>query len=234
MCTVSFLPLPNNNFILTSNRDESPFRKTIAPEFYIEYNTKLLYPKDELAGGTWIGVSEKNRLVCLLNGGFEKHQRKQSYKTSRGVIVKELLASDNGIQYIEQYDFKDIEPFTIILVEWEPELKVHELVWDGEKKHFYQLPLTPKIWSSSPLYDSKMKKERENWFQNWQDINSNFSKESILEFHHNTDLGTKTTAPVMDRLFVKTVSISCVEKTNNNLSFSYEELNSGKKKEVLF
>ena len=65
MCTVTYLPLPNNNFILTSNRDETPLRKTIPPKTYIENGVALIYPKDELAGGTWIGTSNKNRLFVF-------------------------------------------------------------------------------------------------------------------------------------------------------------------------
>lgn len=88
MCTVTYLPLGNNNFILTSNRDETPLRKTLPPKDYVEDGVVLTYPKDEVAGGTWIGLSDKKRLVCLLNGGFTIHKRKDSYKMSRGVIVK--------------------------------------------------------------------------------------------------------------------------------------------------
>ena len=85
MCTVTYLPLGNNDFILTSNRDEDPKRKTIPPKEYLEDGVKLTYPKDELAGGTWIGLSEKSRLICLLNGGFTKHSREESYRMSSWV-----------------------------------------------------------------------------------------------------------------------------------------------------
>ena len=102
MCTVTYLPLGNNNFILTSNRDETPSRKTISPKIYEEDGVKLTYPKDELAGGTWIGTSNKNRLVCLLNGGFESYERETCYKMSRGIIVKAILKSDDFENYIHQ------------------------------------------------------------------------------------------------------------------------------------
>ena len=36
MCTVTFLPLKNNNFILTSSRDETPLRETFPPKKYEE------------------------------------------------------------------------------------------------------------------------------------------------------------------------------------------------------
>jgi hypothetical protein len=36
MCTVPYLPLGDNNFILTSNSDETPLRKTVLPKEYLE------------------------------------------------------------------------------------------------------------------------------------------------------------------------------------------------------
>ena len=163
MCTVTYLPLKDNGFILTSNRDESPMRKTIPPQKYIKSGVGIVYPKDELAGGTWIGVSDKNRLVCLLNGGFEKHQRNSYYRMSRGVVVKDILSVDDPIVYIKEFDFNNIEPFTIILIDWNIGLHIYELVWDGETSHFKKLKQEPKIWSSSMLYDTQMKSERNQW-----------------------------------------------------------------------
>ncbi|HBI40074.1 MAG TPA: hypothetical protein DDY16_03915 [Tenacibaculum sp.] len=133
MCTVTFLPLGDNDFILTSNRDEMPARKTLEPRTYRENGVKLVYPKDQVAGGTWLGVSEKHRLVCLLNGGFKNHQRTSFYKISRGVIVKHLLASNDVIGEIKRISFEEVEPFTIVLLEWSKVLKIYELVWDGKK-----------------------------------------------------------------------------------------------------
>ena len=83
MCTVTFLPLQNNNFILTSNRDEQRIRETIPPKKYKENGVDLFFPKDKIAGGTWIGTSSNKRLVCVLNGAFKKHKRKDYYKKSR-------------------------------------------------------------------------------------------------------------------------------------------------------
>ena len=49
----------------------------------------------------------------------------------------------------------DIEPFTLVLVDWSNELETYELVWDGLIKHFNKLPQEPKIWSSSTLYTAR-------------------------------------------------------------------------------
>ena len=91
MCTVTLIPTPENNFILTSNRDEAINRLTLQPEFYRVGSTRMLFPKDALAGGTWIGVSDKNTMICLLNGGFVTHQRKSSNRHRRVVLEKELM-----------------------------------------------------------------------------------------------------------------------------------------------
>lgn len=224
MCTVSFLPLDNNDFILTSNRDETPLRKTISPQFYEENNATLLYPKDAFAGGTWIGTSNRKRVICLLNGAFEKHQRKAFYRKSRGIIVTELLAVDDAISEIHQTNFTDIEPFTLILLDFKSELKIFELIWDGEKKHFQQLKNTPKIWSSATLYNQEMTSERKVWFADWLQENKVFSQDKILTFHQDTTKGTKETAVKMKRTFVETVSITSIKKTTENIEVLYQDL----------
>lgn len=224
MCTVSFLPLENNDFILTSNRDETPLRKTIAPDFYTENNAALLYPKDAFAGGTWIGISSQKRVICLLNGAFEKHQRKEFYRKSRGIIVTELLAVEDAVSEIQQTNFIDIEPFTLVLIDFKNELKIFELVWDGQNKHFQQLEHTPKIWSSATLYNEDMKLERQAWFADWLQENKVFSKNKILSFHKDSSKGTKETAVKMKRTFVETVSITSIIKNKSILLMNYFDL----------
>ena len=132
MCTVTFVPLGDKNFVLTSNRDVSWKRAPASPpETHIEQGVKLLYPRDEEAGGTWIGSSYESRLICLLNGGFENHVRKLPYRKSRGLIVTELLAAKELSPAFESIDLVNIEPFTLVTVEWKDELTLGEFVWDG-------------------------------------------------------------------------------------------------------
>ena len=224
MCTVSFLPLENDNFILTSNRDETALRKTISPKIYQENDVELLYPKDAFAGGTWIGASNHKRIVCLLNGAFEKHQRKEFYRKSRGIIVTELLAVEDAVSEIHQTNFIDIEPFTLVLIDFKKELKIFELIWDGEKKYFQQLDLTPKIWSSATLYNQEMTSEREVWFADWLQENKVFSQDKILTFHQDATKGTQETAIKMKRTFLETVSITSIKKRDKILEMTYLDL----------
>tara|TARA_R110002049_G_scaffold280316_1_gene459555 strand:- start:2619 stop:3344 length:726 start_codon:yes stop_codon:yes gene_type:complete len=223
MCTVTIVPLRNNDFVLTSNRDEAPNRNSIAPEFYQVGETKLLYPKDELAGGTWIGISEKNRVVCVLNGGFEWHERKPNYRMSRGVVAKDFMVTDNIVETIESYNFENIEPFTIVVADWNTNLKFYELVWDGSGRHLTDLPLEPKIWSSSTLYNPTMRQERLQWFENFKS-EKELDSESLLNFHKTAGKTNDDYGVIMNRGFVKTTSITQVSKTDSTIEMHYESL----------
>ena len=223
MCTLTFIPTANDGFILTSNRDEAPGRNTLLPKIYEKENTNLLFPKDELAGGTWIGLSGKKRLICLLNGGFTAHERKDAYRMSRGVIVTDLLTADDAVSEIEKYNFEGIEPFTLIMVDWSTHLRVFELVWDETQTHFTEKPLAPQIWSSSLLYTQEMKKKREKWFSTFLFENIKPTAADLLQFHKTAGEGNPETDVVMDRGFVKTKSITQVVK-NKTVEMRYEDL----------
>ncbi|MEM7086539.1 MAG: NRDE family protein [Bacteroidota bacterium] len=224
MCTVTFVPQSKMSFVLTSNRDEAPSRHTLPPEVYASNGAQLLFPKDQLAGGTWIGASDKNRLICLLNGGFVAHERAESYRLSRGVIVTDLLSKPDANSAIEHYNLNGVEPFTLILVDWASELHLFELVWDGRQKHFSKKPWIPHIWSSSLLYTSEVKKKRASWFSQFLSKSATPSKDELLDFHKTAGDGNDKTDLIMDRGFVKTKSISQFLKNDNDICFRYEDL----------
>ena len=224
MCTVTIFPKGDNDFVLTSNRDEAPNRIALNPDFYTINNTKMLLPKDELSGGSWIGVSDKNRLICLLNGGFTTHKRKEQYRMSRGVVVRDLLVTDVIEAFVNAYNFNDIEPFTIVIADWSKALQFYELVWDGAKKHFTKLPLEPKIWSSSKLYSEDKKQKRIEWFNTYKS-EKELTRETALEFHKTAGKGNMDFGLVMNREHVKTTSITQVEKVGHEVSMRFENLN---------
>lgn len=234
MCTVTYLPLGKSDFILTSSRDV-PFarKKASHPKKYIEDGVEIYYPKDGKAGGTWIGVSSKNRLICLLNGGFEYHTSRVSYKKSRGIIVKDLLKVDNIHNGLNAIYLLGVEQFTLTIVDWNNALELIEFVWDGVEKHIKKLPQKPHIWSSSTLYDSSIKQMRKDWFTDWQKKNELLQK-NILEFHHDAGIGDPNIDVIMDRKFGGTVSITSIKRENNNIVMTYEDvLDSNKEIEML-
>ena len=224
MCTVTFLPLENDNFILTSSRDVPYARKKAEhPKKKTEDGVELNYPKDSEAGGTWIGTSSKNRLICLLNGGFYYHTSRNSYKKSRGLIVKELLKIDDINDGLKNIDLQGVEQFTLTIVDWNNNLELIEFVWDGTKKHQKIMKQEPCIWSSSTLYDRSVKKLRKDWFADWQKENE-FTQKNILKFHHTAGIGDKQIDVLMDRNAGGTVSITSVQKKDATVSMDYESI----------
>lgn len=223
MCTVSFVYKGNADFVLTSNRDEAMTRKTIAPKLYEEENVSMVYPKDMVAGGTWIGTSSQNRMLCLLNGAFVKHTREKYYKKSRGVLVKELLCVSDIENEIKNYDFDNIEPFTLLIVDWNSDLKLIELIWDSVKTQITYLPLEPKIWSSSTLYNNEMKILRQQWFSEYLSQNGS-SKKELFYFHEHYGIGDAMLDMKIDRGLLKTVSITQFEKEGGDVLVVYKDL----------
>lgn len=224
MCTVTLVPLPEfpNRFVLTSNRDEAVLRKTHPPEIHSEGGSRLLYPRDSEAGGSWIGLSDRKRTICLLNGGFRKHLRNPPYRKSRGLVVKEFLAAPDFIEMAEDYEFEGIEPFTMVVAEYEQQLRLLELVWDGNSMHLKHLPPQPGIWSSSLLYSSEevaRRKQKFEAFQKHHPLNSL----NLLQFHSSGgDLGEE--GLIIDRGFLKTCSITQIINGPTEARMWYRDL----------
>jgi hypothetical protein len=223
MCTVTIIPKGKQGFVLTSNRDEAPNRISLTPEFYTIEDVKVLFPKDKISGGTWIGISETNRVVCVLNGGFVLHERKPSYRKSRGIVANDLMICNDVVSMVETYNFEDIEPFTIVIADWNFGLKFYELVWDGKSKHFKELPLEPQIWSSSTLYTETMKKQRKQWFEQFKS-QFELDADALMEFHKTAGAAYKDYGVVMNRGFVKTTSITQIEKQNDIVNMRFESI----------
>jgi hypothetical protein len=183
----------------------------------------MLFPKDENAGGTWIGVSDKKRLVCVLNGGYVIHERKASYTKSRGLIAKDILKAEHLNDLVKELNLKGVEPFTMVIVDWKSnDLKLSELVWDESNVHFSKLPWKPKIWSSSTLYTEDIKAHRKKIFKKWL-INHVPTHENILDFHHNQE-GDKQQSFLMKRPYVETVSITAISIVDGQLTMRYEDI----------
>ncbi len=214
MCTVSYIP-NNTGFVLTSNRDENPTRNTQSPKEIVLDNGEILTaPIDEQNNGTWIAATNENRVACLLNGAFVKHERSLPYRKSRGLIVLEAFDYTSFSDFIEEIDLTKIEPFTLILAEKE---KLQVMIWDGVKKHHQLLDSNRSyLWSSSTLYNRDVHIEKLAFFDNYikEDI---LTPNIILEMHGLCD----DNPFILDRPQVKTVSITQVIIDNKNVTFNY-------------
>ena len=221
MCTVSFIPT-KSGFILTSNRNERKNRKTSTSLTSSTVLTETIqFPKDLEAGGTWI-ASSKNRSFCLLNGAFEPHIRKEKYAKSRGIVLLDGFKFKNTTEFIHQYDFTGIEPFTIIIVNHQDNIRLEKIIWDETQIHYFELdPTEAHLWCSAPLYSPKELIARKAVFnrfvQNWEDL----TKDDLMLFHSNK----KDTETMLYNNGEKaTLSITQITNEHNSTSLNYYDL----------
>ena len=223
MCTLTFVPVSSSSYIFTSNRDERKSRSSaFAPTIHKQNGIKFLAPIDGEALGTWLGASEQGRVVCLLNGGFQSHIPTPPYKHSRGKVVLDALVTSDYKHYLDTYDFNNIEPFTLIVVENRTTLHLSEFVWDGKRKYFKELDNEqPYIWSSSTLYTDIQKDIRSQQYFNWLEDKCNEAQD-ILAIHEALDLD-ESFGLSMQRPQYCTVSTTQLEVDHLSVSMLYHD-----------
>ena len=195
------------------------------PVGYEVFGKTLFFPKDPLAGGTWIVTDRERFTLCLLNGAFEAHKRTPPYRISRGQMVLEFFKHADVDEFLSSYDFQGIEPFTLVLIDSLEETQVTELIWDGEKPHIKKLdPTKAYIWSSATLYPKAIAEQRASWFSQWLDDHEAYEQADIIGFHKYGGQGDLWNDFVMKRGDnLQTVSITSISK-EEQYSMVYEDL----------
>jgi Transport and Golgi organisation 2 len=229
MCTVTYLPLHKREFILTSNRDEDVLRKTALPvKEYLIHTRTVFFPKDPQANGTWIAYDVKGYTLCLLNGAYQAHTKKDTYKKSRGLMLLDFYLYNEPEDFANQYDFKGIEPFTLIMAyscSDTEKVLLYELKWDELKPtlivHDSSLP---QIWSSVTLYSNQIIEQRQQWFNDWLEKNDTYTNDDALFFHHFGGVGSIENDLLINRGTKKTVSVCCINKNVSHTEIIYEDL----------
>lgn len=224
MCTVSFLPVRDKMY-LTSNRDEKAWRKPAqTPEVYSLRNCDMVFPKDGDSGGTWITLCSNGNAGVLLNGAFEAHRRRESYRRSRGLVFLEIMDSRRPLNAFLKQSLQGIEPFTLVL--WQ-DGNLYECRWDESEKRYVRAlkNYRPHIWSSATLYDKEVRQRREQWFLQWLNEHPLPTRREILRFHHFGGNGDRQNDLRMNRDGkVFTVSITGMEITGEKGSLFYTDV----------
>jgi uncharacterized protein with NRDE domain len=227
MCTLTYLPLENDQFIITTNRDESVLRKMALPPHILQHQRgRILCPIDGKARGTWIATAESGVTACLLNGAFEKHIPNGPYRMSRGKVVLEVFDYEDIDTFFEVCNLDNIEPFTLVLVENKQNLKLTELRWDGRRKYIQKLEAgIPHLWASATLYPPEVIASRRQWFASWLAKSPAFTRENIVNFHKSAGEGDLENDLVMQRgTQLRTVSITSVVGGAHAAEMYYEDL----------
>ena len=178
MCSLTiFKDIDSNDVYFTHNRDESIHRHLPNDGLHLISNQEqsILMPIDPISQGTWIGTT-KNRTAAILNGYQVKHLRKPTYRSSRGLIIPQLLRSESFLAFIHSSDFTDIEPFTLLVYDTGV---IYESGWDGQNFHYKQLdPDQLHYYASPTLYSPEVIDSRKQLFEG-----KRLTPKSVLDIH---------------------------------------------------
>lgn len=128
MCTLIFAwrHLPGAPLLVAANRDEAADRPASPPGRLAE-DPAVVGPRDEVAGGTWIGYAATG-----LFAGITNRDGPGDGERSRGLLVTDALASDdvaNAVAAIEaEVGQRRYDGFNLVLVD---ERAATLLEWDG-------------------------------------------------------------------------------------------------------
>jgi len=228
MCTLTYIPEPENAFLLVSNRDEQVARMpALAPQAYMHNGVQVVYPKDTQAGGTWLATAANGFTLCLLNGAFEKHTRIPPYKHSRGLVVTGFFDYNNTDRFLKEYDFEGIEPFTLVIIERSTkDISIREIRWNGSAVAARHIEAhKPQIWSSVTLYEAEVIIEREKWFHQYLAQHPHPDLNDMLQFHHFGGTGDAGNDLLMNRGNVlQTISITGIKSCKHGTFMHHEDL----------
>jgi Transport and Golgi organisation 2 len=234
MCVLTYIPLGDSGFVVTSNRDENEKRKRAIHPKKIKFGKKeIICPIDPASNGTWIGTSKLYTMV-LLNGAYKNHKSTPPYRQSRGRVIPDFLKIESPKSFFEIFEFQNMEPFTLVLFENQNRNKITEIRWDSIQKSIQEFDGTnPKIWSSATLYNEKAIKKRSNWFFTHL-LNNELSANSVLKFHHEGGSFDKYDSIKLKRENgIQTQCITQIEIQTTEKTMFFEEIDSKNKSRYL-
>lgn len=222
MCIATFIE-SQNKLIYTFTRDERIDRPFKSPEII---EGTIIAPIDLEAGGTWIGCNG-HHIYSLQNGGKIKHSRELPYDKSRGVILMELLKSDDLEAFFKETKGSKIEPFTLCAIDIDNS-NGQLIYFNGTDFETHTLSQNHTcINFSSTLYNENLKSEIKEVFKS---VDTN-SPEDILKFHFENRIGSganrleRPSSSSITQFIINDESIECrfldlIELKNSTINLS--------------
>jgi len=221
VCTLTWF-VKEGGYELFFNRDERLSRsRADLPSVQRDNGIAYISPTDSDAGGTWIAVNQLGVTVCLLN--HYQFEQLESYKqwTSRGEIVRQFATtSDLAIaeQQFAGLSLDDYRAFRMFIIDRHGKNRL--FVWDGHQPRTERNVTTPK--SSSSVDAKHVKSLRKQLFAELR-LGECKDSEAYIKYHSSHMPSKSKESVCMHREEANTVSMSYVNVTNDQVSFSYAD-----------
>jgi len=119
MCTIVFAwhVFAETPLVVAANRDETLDRPSQPPETFGSDPT-ILAPTDQDAGGTWIGINDRDVFVAITNRWTDTDP---TGERSRGLLVRDALSQESAadaVRAVERdVDTRAYEPFNLVVAD---------------------------------------------------------------------------------------------------------------------
>ncbi len=175
---MSFVPgLPGGGYLLATNRDESPRRgEALPPEELVVGGRRVLAPRDADQGGTWIGIDEHGACLCVLNGDRPAAAPAPDDATSRGLLVRELLADARPAAVERELERRAatgrlrVRPFKLVVIErgrGGAAARWRRCEWDGAVVRWQEPSEAPELAVSSTFRPDEVAAARGAAWSTW-------------------------------------------------------------------
>lgn len=227
MCTATYIKDKQNRIIFTTNRDENAARPTAPPQIHQVGELKLLFPQDQLAGGTWIAVGENGQISCVLNGAEGEGKWLGTIaEKSRGQVLLDSFKYNSPSEFFEDNSMQKAHPFTLLIIQPKAE-KIRAIKWNGTKKWMEEFDANqPHIWSAFTLYPPEQRTERALMFNKWTQDNSHLSASEVWKMHQSSKENNGLL--LENSPHVNTVSTTQVVLNNEKSEMKYYEIEGSK------
>jgi hypothetical protein len=206
---------------LFANRDERRTRlPALPPRVTRRGAMRILAPVDADAEGTWIGVNERGVGLCLLNGRSRKGEEGPEGFTSRGLLVRDLLAcptlEEIGVR-LGQADLGRLRGFFLFGLALGEAPVLH--AWDGRSLATEREPVQPLVSSSRDTEEARRHRER-SW-RRLHPAGTAPTAGSLAAFHRSHEPEAGPWSVCMHREDARTVSASRVRVAAGRAEFHY-------------
>jgi uncharacterized protein with NRDE domain len=129
MCTLAFAlrPVPGVVFAASGNRNEFLARPAVGPRVW---PGGVLAPRDEQAGGTWLGLNAHGLFACLTNRRGADPDRS---RPSRGLLVDAALRARSAADLREGIEKMPGDRYNGFHLLWSDAHEAHVAICDGTR-----------------------------------------------------------------------------------------------------
>ena len=244
MCTLFIYRSKNTDWpvFIANNRDEYLSRTFLPPGYY--WNKNIFAGKDNMEGGTWLGINNHGLCAAILNRNSDK--LKKNKLTSRGNIIIEALNQKNALDalnFIEKNFKKNTKFFNLLISDYKNSFWVK---YKDDILKSYEIPYGYSIIDNYDLNDDNSKKQllykeiflnrelpnpKKNNFKDWQEMlflekkYDNINLSSVFLSDSNNIYGTVCSS---------IIGLPNKDKIKDNIIWLYSEKKSSYKKLLPF